>query len=187
VSETSETDAILLGRIVNGEADAARVLVERYNPILRRLMLRSGVRAEQLDDILQETWIRVMRSAARYDPLQPFPRWLFAIAVNRVRTRITRDRAEAVRQEPIEAEEELVARITPADAMLERAQLAAIVRAQISRLSPRLADAILLRFFEEMSEKEMAQELGVPVGTVKSRIHNAIRKLKSEFERSGHA
>jgi RNA polymerase sigma-70 factor (ECF subfamily) len=187
VSDRNESDAVLIGRIVNGEPDAARSLVERYTPLLRRMVLRTGVPAAQLDDVLQETWIRVVRSAARYNPMQPFPRWLFTIAVNRVRTCITRDKAESMRQQPIDRKDEPVAQTPPADAILERAQLAAAVRAQISTLSPRLAEAILLRFFEEMSEKEMAEQLGVPVGTVKSRLHNAIQKLKSSFERNGHA
>jgi RNA polymerase sigma-70 factor (ECF subfamily) len=187
VSEQNESDAVLIGRIVNGEADAARILVERHTPMLRRMISRTGVADAQLDDVLQETWIRVVRSAARYDPIQPFPRWLFTIAVNRVRTRITRDKTESIWQQPIELEDEPVAPTPRADTVLERAQLAAAVRAQIATLSPRLAEAILLRFFEEMSEKEMAAQLGVPVGTVKSRLHNAIQKLKSSFERNGHA
>ena len=61
------------------------------------------------------------------------------------------------------------------------------LRSKILKLPQHLADAILLRFFEELSEKETARKLGVPVGTVKSRIHTAVRKLRSELERTFYA
>lgn len=174
----AQTDAVLIGRIVIGEPDAAHVIVERHTPSLRRLLSRAGARAEDLDDLLQEIWIRAIRSANRYDPLQPFTRWLFAIAMNRLRTRWSRQKPES----GLEAAAGVVARDAPADAALELRERADEIRAEIMKLPPHLADAILLRFFEELSEKEMAQHLGVPAGTVKSRLHNAMKKLKQNLE-----
>ena len=52
----------------------------------------------------------------------------------------------------------------------------------MERLPERLAQAILLRYFEELSEKEVAERLGVPVGTVKSRLHNGLRKLADAIQ-----
>jgi RNA polymerase sigma factor (sigma-70 family) len=176
--EGHETDAILIGRIIVGDADAARVLVERHTVTLRRLLSRAGARAGDIDDLLQEIWIRVIRSAGRYDPLQPFPRWLFAIAMNRLRTRWARRDSE----EPLDAAAEITSAEPAADAALASRQRADALRAEIMRLPPHLADAILLRFFEELSEKEMAVELGIPPGTVKSRLHNAMKKLRDSLE-----
>jgi RNA polymerase sigma-70 factor (ECF subfamily) len=56
------------------------------------------------------------------------------------------------------------------------------VRDMVGRLPERLAQAILLRYFEELSEKEVAARLGIPVGTVKSRIHNALRLMRESDE-----
>jgi DNA-directed RNA polymerase specialized sigma24 family protein len=58
------------------------------------------------------------------------------------------------------------------------------MRELIATLPPKLADAVLLRYFEELSEKEVAEALGVPVGTIKSRLHNATSKLRLVLERS---
>jgi RNA polymerase sigma-70 factor (ECF subfamily) len=180
VSLELESDAVLTGRIVNGDPEAARVLVERYTSPLRRFIVQAGVRSADADDVLQETWLRVVRSAARFDPQQPFPRWLFTIAMNRVRSRWERDMSE-----PLELAE-VASGAAAADSALEAAQRAGTVRSLVSALPRHLGDTILLRFFEELSEREVAQRLGIPVGTVKSRLHHGIRRLRIELERILH-
>jgi len=186
VSFESESDAVLMGHVVNGEPQAARVLVERYSGALRGFALQAGVRAQDTDDLLQETWLRVVRSAARYDPMQPFPRWLFTIAMNRIRSRWRTTSSEIVGSEI--DDDKLRACPTPgADESLELEQRANAVRRLVASLPPHLSDTILLRYFEELSEREVAQRLGVPLGTVKSRLHHGIRRLRSELERILHA
>lgn len=180
VSFESESDAVLMGHVVNGAPQAARVLVERYTGALRRFALQAGVRVEDVDDLLQETWLRVVRSAARYDPMQPFPRWLFTIAMNRIRSRWQRDRSESL------DDTDIAATAAGADESLELQQRAHAVRQLVATLPPHLGDTILLRYFEELSEREVAQRLGVPLGTVKSRLHHGIRRLRSELERIIH-
>jgi RNA polymerase sigma-70 factor (ECF subfamily) len=66
---------------------------------------------------------------------------------------------------------------------LERGEQAAIIRRHVAALPPHLADAILLRYFEELSEKEIAAQTGVPLGTVKSRLHTAVKRLRIDLER----
>ncbi|MDP9362349.1 MAG: sigma-70 family RNA polymerase sigma factor [Acidobacteriota bacterium] len=178
------TDQALIAHILDGEADSARVLVHRYTAVLRRVLLQAGARVDDVDDLLQETWIRVVRSAHRYDPLQPFPRWLFAIAMNRLRTQGKRTRSASLRTQPLDDVAQMIASGNPsAEAAIEGVQLASAMRAQIALLPAGLADAILLRYFEELSEKQMAAEWGVPLGTVKSRLHTALRKLRTDLER----
>lgn len=178
VDHHEDNDAALIGRIILGDAQAAGVLVDRHTPALRRFLLRSGVRVENLDDLLQDIWIRVVRSASRYDPAQPFPPWLFAIAMNRLRTRWSREKPV----EPLEAAPELVSPLPAADIALEGTERAGVVRAEIAKLPPHLGDAILLRYFEELSEQEMARRLGIPRGTVKSRLHAAMKRLRDGLE-----
>jgi len=181
VTTQPETDAVLMGRIVNGEPEAARELVERYTPALRRFASQAGVRPQDIDDLLQETWLRVVRSAGRYDPLQPFPRWLFTIAMNRIRSRWERDTPAPL------ADLDIASAGAGADARIESEQRATAVRSLVSELPQHLGDTILLRYFEELSEREVAQRLGIPLGTVKSRLHHGMRRLRSELERIIHA
>jgi RNA polymerase sigma factor (sigma-70 family) len=179
------SDAVLIGRIVNGEADAATALVERHSPALRRFAARAGVNATDVDDVLQETWIRVVRSAHRYDPERPFPGWIFAILMNRVRSRWQQSRP---REDSLfDGASSVPSADRAADAQLVLDQRAAAIRSLVAQLPAPLADTVLLRYFEELSEREVAAQLGIPIGTVKSRIHTGLRRLKTEIERILHA
>ena len=166
------TDAYLAGSIANGDAEAARALVERYRRPLAAVLHRALGNSAEVDDVFQETWIRVVRSAHRYDPEQRFSKWLFAIAWNLVKDRWSR---------PAERAEADLASIPSAARSPEECAIdgdrARRVRELVARLPERLSQAILLRYFDELSEREVAERLGVPVGTVKSRLHHGIKQL----------
>lgn len=172
-------DAFLVGSIANGDAEAVRPLIERYKKPLAAVLQRALGSSPDVDDVFQEVWIRVVRSAHRFDPEQRFSAWLFAIAWNLVKDRWARraphDEVDLTSLASTERspEELAVAR--------DRAER---VREMVGRLPERLAQAILLRYFEELSEKEVAARLGVPVGTVKSRLHHGLRKLAEVLDES---
>jgi RNA polymerase sigma-70 factor (ECF subfamily) len=170
-------DAHLIGLIVNGDADAVRPLIERYQHPLAALLQRALGRSPEVDDLFQETWIRVVRSAHRYDPAQRFSAWLFAIAWNLVKDRWSR-RVDT-------ADVDLAAMVSRERSPEEHAvdsDRAVRVREMVARLPERVAQAILLRYFEELSEKEVAERLGIPVGTVKSRIHHGLKLMRENDE-----
>jgi RNA polymerase sigma-70 factor (ECF subfamily) len=170
-------DAYLVGSIANGDADAVRPLIERYKKPLAAVLQRALGSSPDVDDVFQETWIRVVRSAHRYDPEQRFSAWLFAIAWNLVKDRW----AKRVPQ----SDGDLTTMVSTERSPEEQAvanDRAERVREMVDRLPERLAQAILLRFFEELSEKEVAVRLGVPVGTVKSRLHHGLRRLAEEMD-----
>lgn len=166
------SDAYLAGCIANGDAEAVRPLIERYHKPLAALLQRALGPSPDVDDVFQETWIRVVRSAHRYDPSYRFSAWLFSIAWNLVKDRWAKRVAMAdvdlagLPSRERSAEENAVAG--------DRAER---VRELVARLPERMSQVILLRYFEELSEKDVAQRLGVPLGTVKSRIHHGLRKL----------
>lgn len=166
------TDAFLAGCIANGDADAARALIDRYQRPLAAVLQRALDAPADVDDVFQETWIRVVRSAHRYDPAQRFSNWLFAIAWNLVKDRWSR------RVEHVDADLAAMPspQRSPEDQVLD-ADRARRIRELVSRLPEPLSQAILLRYFEELSEKDVADRLGVPVGTVKSRLHHGLKKL----------
>jgi RNA polymerase sigma-70 factor (ECF subfamily) len=165
-------DAFLMGSIANGDAEAVRPLIERYKKPLAAVLQRALGASPDVDDVFQETWIRVVRSAHRYDPEQRFSAWLFAIAWNLVKDRWRRREQHA--------DVDLATMPSPAHSPEEqalRADRAERLRAVVGQLPERLAQAILLRYFEELSEKDVAERLGIPVGTVKSRLHHGLKKL----------
>lgn len=161
--------------IVNGDAEAVRPLIDRYRKPLGALLQRALGASPDVDDVFQETWIRVVRSARRYDPAQRFSAWLFAIAWNLVKDRWSR----RVEPEAVDVEE-LHGGETSAEERVLTRDTAERLRALIARLPERMAEAILLRYFDELSEKEMAEKLGIPVGTVKSRLHHGLNRLRKD-------
>ena len=173
------TDAHLIGLIVAGDADAVRPLIERYQRPLAALLQRTLGATPEVDDVFQETWIRVVRSAHRYDPEQRFSAWLFAIAWNVMKDRWSR-RVDA---DDVDLSAMPSADRSPEERALE-AERARRVRGLVARLPERLAQTVLLRFFEELSEKEVAERLGIPVGTVKSRLHDGLKKMRESNELS---
>jgi RNA polymerase sigma-70 factor, ECF subfamily len=169
-------DAYLMGSIANGDAEAVRPLIERYRKPLAAVLQRALGSSPEVDDVFQETWIRVVRSSHRYDPAQRFSSWLFAIAWNLVKDRwAKRAPIDDVDLAAMHSRER-----SPEEQAVE-SDRAEQVRELVARLPERLAQAILLRYFEELSEREVAERLGIPVGTVKSRIHHGL-KLMREFD-----
>jgi RNA polymerase sigma-70 factor (ECF subfamily) len=171
----SRSDAFLAGMIVNGDAEAVRPLIERYRRPLGGLLHRVLGASPDVDDVFQETWIRVVRSARRYDPAQKFSAWLFAIAWNLVKDRWSRQVARAdVDLNEIHAHE-----MSAEDRALT-SDTARRLRALVAQLPGRMAEAIFLRYFDELTEQQMADRLGVPIGTVKSRLHHGLNRLRKD-------
>lgn len=174
-------DAFLVGSIANGDADALRPLIERYRQPLAAVLRHALGRSPDIDDVFQETWLRVVRSAHRYDPEQRFSSWLLAIAWNLIKDRW----ASQVTPEEIDFCALPAQNHSPEDQLIE-ADRARRIRDLVSRLPDRLAQAIFLRYFEELSERDVAQRLGIPVGTVKSRLHHGLKRLASTIDREGY-
>jgi RNA polymerase sigma-70 factor (ECF subfamily) len=162
------TDEDLFEAVARGDGEALRELCRRYErPLFQFLHRHTGGR--DVEDLYQETWLRTVRAAARFDPSRRFSTWLFQIAVN-----LCRDRHRRAGPEPVDVDVEPVARGPGTPAVTEaaidlRRLLAALPEAQRS--------AVLLRYYHDLSEEEVAQVLGCPRGTVKSRLHQAMARL----------
>ena len=88
-------DSALMSRVAVGEESAIGPLVRRYERPLLALLERLTQRRDEAEDLFQETWIRVIRSARSYDPSRPFRAWLFSIAWNQVRNQLRGSRPTA--------------------------------------------------------------------------------------------
>jgi RNA polymerase sigma-70 factor (ECF subfamily) len=175
----SEADLIASAR--QGDAAAWEALVSQYQePVFRLAYLLLGD-ADEAEDAAQETFIRAFRALERFDTARPLRPWLLRITANlahnqrraagRYLSALTR--LFWTNLKPVDSTE---------DQSLEQLESRAIWQA-VRHLSAADQEAIYLRYFLDLPEAEMAAALGVAVGTVKSRLHRALNRLRGVVDK----
>lgn len=164
--------------VATGDADALRELTGRWRrPLYGFLHRAAGGR--ETDDLYQETWLRVVRAARGFDARQRFSTWLFQIALNLSRDLHRRTLPEPVTQDVLEQAAGVVPSEDPRDAALDvQRLLAALPEAQ--------REVVVLRVLEDVPEDDVARIVGVPRGTVKSRLHHALARLAALAKDGAH-
>ena len=153
-----------------GSEGALEALVDRWRArLFGFLQRRAG--AGDADDLFQETWLRVVRARRRFDPRLRFSTWLFQIANNLCRDRFRRG-AVAARGREAFAEQ-------PRDGADADPALRIDLARRLAQLPDRLREVLVLRYYRDLGEREIAELLGIPPGTVKSRLHAALRSLRA--------
>ena len=176
---TDCSDAELMALAANGDEGAFAALVGRYQNILLNFFLRRGVSYDDGQDLAQQTFLRLWRYRTRYTPQAKFTTFLFLLAGQ---VSVDFYRAEGRRrglEEGLTLEAEVAADAAPETGGTP-ADLAAgeDVRRAVARLPPGLRDVVELGVFQDLPYAEVGEILGIPTGTVKSRMFNALRKLK---------
>ena len=179
-------DEELAAAAAAGDHDAFATLYRRYRLRLRQFVAwhvgqagRSGHRA---DELVQEIFLQAYRSLDRFGGRSRFRTWLYGVARNVCLRDRRRRRRRPVRRQGGEGDEEIdleeIPDLSPgAVERLATAERRRVVRSELGRLPPIYRTALLLRDWEDLSYAEMADVLGVPVGTVRSRLHKARAEL----------
>lgn len=161
----------LIRRCLDGCQTAMLHLVQRYQGPVFGLCYRMLGRREDAEDAVQETFIRVLRSLGRWDETRDFEPWLLAIAGNRCRTALANRKRRP-------AADSLGESLDVADAPLgSDSQLAEEVQRALEQVRDEYRLAFVLFHEHEKSYGEIAEILGVPLGTVKTWVHRARRDL----------
>ena len=173
-------DATLVLSIAGDRDRTAFVtLFGRYAPRLKSWFLRAGTSAQQAEDLVQETMLSVWRKADSFDPTRAgVVTWIYTIARNQ---RI--DSLRRSTRKPLDDDDPSlapVAAVAP-DAALDQTEREGRVRAALASLSAEQADVIRLSFFEDRPHAEIERLLGVPLGTVKSRLRLAMNRLRGHL------
>ncbi len=150
-----------------GDRDAiARLVDQNYDAVYRFLARRVG--AELAQDLAQETFLSAQKTIATFEGRSTLATWLFGIAHNHVRNSVRKRKAEPVdwiMNEPTE---------NPESTLINRETL----RKALKTLSEEHREVVLLHEIDGLTYEEAATVLGVPVGTVKSRLHHAFLALR---------
>lgn len=166
----------------NGDDRAARALLERLRRPLYGTLLRLTRNPADADELFQETFVRALGASSSFDASRRFKPWIFAIAVNLARDRAKRARHPATPE--LRAPEDLPERSRA------RAETLWILRADIfgalETLPEHHRQIVEWRYLEGLEEPEIAERAGIPRGTVKSRLHHALRKLRDALKSGVH-
>jgi RNA polymerase sigma-70 factor (ECF subfamily) len=155
-----------------GDHQAMVELVDRYQSLVFGFCYRMLGQRQDAEDATQETFVRVLRSLARWDDQRPFRPWLLTIAANRCRTML-----ESRRRRPVPcAIDENQCRDRSGD-WREADLLNEEIQLGLSRISPEHREAFLLFHEHGMSYQQIAEMLGCPLGTAKTWIYRARRQL----------
>jgi RNA polymerase sigma-70 factor (ECF subfamily) len=185
-SSSGESDEQLIRRYVRGDRHAFGHLLARYRQrIVTLVRYRLGSRSLWVEDVAQDVFLQVHRKARSFEGRSAFKTWLFGVALNVCRDHLRRER-RAIHTSATGAEDDAVLAALPCESldpleMLERIERDALIRGAIERLTPANRIVLQLRDWEEMSYDQISVVLAVPVGTVRSRLHNARAKLAQEL------
>jgi len=163
------TDQQLVAAINAGEGRAFDVLYYRYRDWVVRLARRFTGNAEDALDVLQETWTYVYRKFPGFRLTANMTTFLYPVVRNLSLAAVRKRRGNA-------GDEALLAVSSPNPPGTNLDDLAAVLRS----LPAGQREVVLMRFVDDMSLEEIARALAIPVGTVKSRLHNALATLRQD-------
>ena len=172
-----DRDRSALERMVAGDTRALEELYDRHGDLLYSLVRRVLSRAEDAEDVIQEIWLQAWRGARTYDPKRgTVCGWLVSIArsraIDRLRSEGSRKRAtDAAGVDSPDPPE------SPAESAVDRQRREHVDHA-MSQLDPQHREVLELAYFAGLSQSEISERLGAPLGTVKSWTRQALSRLE---------
>jgi RNA polymerase sigma-70 factor, ECF subfamily len=181
---TDSPDETLLEQYRHGDRASFRTLVDRYHRELYHFLVRFLGDRVAAEDVFQETFLQVHQSAEQFDVNRRFRPWLFTIAANKARDLI---RSQARRPtNPLQASigsndaeggefiDLMQSTAEQPSEPMERQELQQLVQNTVMGMPDNLREILLLSYFHQFPYKQISDILGIPLGTVKSRLHAAV-------------
>lgn len=187
-----DTDEALMFRYQRGDVRAFELLLGRHRRPIYNFILRFVRDKAQAEDLLQDTFLRVIRSAASYQKQAKFTTWLYTIARNlcvdasrRAKHRKTQSLDAPMNEDDTHGATRLdmvPGKNLPADRSAIGGEIGSRLEVALERLVPEQREVFLMREFHDLSFGEIAEIVGCPENTVKSRMRYALEKLRGELE-----
>ena len=166
----------LIKRARAGDTAAFRQLVESYAGLTGRLAEIFLGERRAAEDVLQETWLDAWRSLGRFQPDKPFRPWICKLVANRCRMALRRGQFKTIPLDNLDLY--ALPAVEDAAGPVLRAETRAELHEALAELSPENRQILELRYFVGLEVTEIAALLGLPAGTVKSRLHRSLEKLR---------
>jgi RNA polymerase sigma-70 factor (ECF subfamily) len=184
----SPSDEELMAALQAGDDSALATLMERWELGLKAFLMRLGVPPSDVDDVAQESFVRLYEKRGRYRTGAAFKPWLLTLAGNLGRNRLRwrqRRREESIQEfdEMRPGGREVAdAGAPPASVLAEKAGVALAVRSAVQSLPPPLREAVVCVELEELGHREAAQVLGCSEKAVETRLYRARRMLRTALQ-----
>jgi RNA polymerase sigma-70 factor, ECF subfamily len=182
------SDEELVTRSIGGDHESFNQLVLRWERPIYALAYRVIGREEDARDVCQETFLRAFRALNGFRGQAKFSSWLYRIALNLCRDWVRKERRTPVVQAPEELEVlELAAVREPAasiEDLVARRELTRVVERAMARLPDEQRTAIILKEYHELTFQEIADLVGCPLSTVKTRLYQGLAVLRRELAKS---
>ena len=185
------TDDELVAKSVGGDAESFNQLILRWERPIYALAYRVIGREEDARDVCQETFLRAFRALPGFKGQAKFSSWLYRIALNLCRDWIRRQRRAPVMQMPEGVDPgELAAEHGPVESvedLVSRRELSAVVEEAMALLPEEQRTAIILKEYHGLTFQEIADLVGCPLSTVKTRLYQGLTVLRRELAKNQKA
>jgi len=182
------TDEELVARSIRGDHESFNELILRWERPIYALAYRTIGREEDARDVCQETFLRAFRSLAGFRGQSKFSSWLYRIALNLCRDWMRRERRTPVVQPPEDVDLlELAAAAEPSESiedLVARKDLTRLVERAMAALPPEQRTAIVLKEYHGLTFQEIADLVGCPLSTVKTRLYQGLTVLRRELAKN---
>lgn len=180
MDDRAAQDQRVVRQILEGDADAFGELVTRYQKLVASVAWRYGIRQEEIEDVVSEVFFKAYDNLGRFRPEHAFSTWLYRLAANHV---IDHGRRAKRRGKEVELSDGLR---DPSPAAIDRVadrERDRIVRSVLEELKPRYREVLFLVYVEGCSVEESARTLGLPQGTIKSRLMRGREAMRNILSR----
>jgi len=183
------TDEELVAKTIGGDADSFNELIHRWERPIYALAYRQIGREEDARDVCQDTFLRAYRALNGFRGQAKFSSWLYRIALNLCRDWMRRERRTPVVQAPEDIDlMDLAAAREPSESIEDRVgrhDLTRAVERAMTLLPEEQRTAIVLKEYQGLTFQEIADLLGCPLSTVKTRLYQGLTVLRRELARAG--
>lgn len=177
---TPETTEVLIAQCLRGDQHAYAALYERFASGLYRLCYSLVLDRQDAEDVAQEAFVYAFKNLRRFDPAKAsFKTWLYTIAVSRCRNTYRRKRPLTIDLSQLFGREDTASDAELPEAALTRRAAQDAVELALAELSPLLREAVVLRYGQGLTYREIAEVMDCPQKTAESRVRLAHERLRS--------
>ena len=191
LSEKGQRDFTLVQSATRGDQKAYAELMDRYRDAIYFMLLKMVNNASDAEDLTIEAFGKAFKNIEQYTPNYAFSTWLFKIATNNCIDFIRKKKANTISLDYTDddndkAPHDIMAPVLDPEEEMIKQQKMKILRGIVSKLKPRYRKLIELRYFSEFSYEEIAEELELPIGTVKAQLFRARELLFNILKHTTH-